>query len=255
MRNGRRAILACLVLSLVLCAPAHAAGTLNVFVGNNSVALGTGTQIAARAETDAAYGGGHVAFHYRPADQQCAPDPGTDGGADANAGQPATVAAGPGIADVGGQIVQLGVGSWRICGWLIDDGADSVTAQASTVVEVVPYVGSLKLSVTRDGSGFQVVLTWATSAPARVYASVQSARRQCADSPARLPERSVLLLPGDGRYVGSDGGLGRSLAAARLGPGRWRICTWLRSDNGSAGPASKTLGVPRQPRRGDRAGG
>jgi hypothetical protein len=253
MRNGRRAIFACLVLSCVMCAPALAAGTLNVFVASNSVPDGTGTQIGAHAETDAAYGGGHVAFRYKSADQDCAADPGADAGADANAGQPLSLAAGAGVADLGGQIVQLGVGSWRICAWLVDDGAGTVAALGSTVVQVTPYSGRLSLSLTRTGGAFQVELIWATSAPARVYASVQSARRQCPRSPERLPERSVLLLPSDGRYVGSDGGLGRSLASSRLGPGRWRVCTWLRSDRGSVGPASKTLGVPR--RRGARGSG
>src|SRR3954453_23421596 len=104
-----------------LCAPAYAADTLTVFTDNAQIALGGVTTLAAHAETDPGYGGGHVAFKYRPAAEECAASPAEDTGADANGDVVAPVDVGPGVADGGGQTVELGVGSWRICGWLVDD--------------------------------------------------------------------------------------------------------------------------------------
>src|SRR4051794_5445693 len=114
MRTGRRIAVACLLASAVLCSPAQAADSLSVFTDNSQVARGAATTLAAHAETDAAYGGGHIAFKFKPASAECAPDPAGDEGTEA---PPSTVAAGAGVADVGGQTVQLDVGTWRICGW------------------------------------------------------------------------------------------------------------------------------------------
>src|SRR3954449_7435859 len=124
MRPGPRIVLVFGLLFAVMCSPALAADTLTVFVDNNQIALGSGTQVAAHAETDAAFGGGHVALKYKGADVDCAATPGADEGTDAvPPDQSLPVAAGQGVADVGGQIIQLDVGNWRVCGWLVDDAS------------------------------------------------------------------------------------------------------------------------------------
>jgi hypothetical protein len=257
MRFGPRIVVLSVLLFAALCAPASSATTLNVFVDNNQVALGAATAIAAHAETDASFGGGHVAFRYKGADRDCAPAPDADDGVDAIAeGQSNPVNVGAGVADVGGQIIQLDVGNWRICGWLVDDANGLVAASGSTVVQVLPYQGSLSIAVDRSGKLFQVTLRYSTSAPTRLYASLQRAAKACPRNPARMPKGSILLVPRAGRFVGSDGGLGRAISARRLAPGRWRVCTWLRAEVGSVGPASKAFAVPqRRPRRGAGAAG
>src|SRR3954451_4330068 len=256
MRRASRIVVLSVVLFAALCAQAPAAGTLNVFVDNNNVALGGSTAIAAHAETDASFGGGHVAFKYKGADRECAVSPDADDGVNAvPEDQSNPVPAGPTAADVGGQIIQLDVGNWRICGWLVDDTNGVVVASGSTVVQVVPYAGSLSISVARDGKLFQITLGYATSAPTRLYATLQRAVKSCPRNPARIPKGSILLVPRSGRFVGSDGGLGRAVNGRRLAPGRWRVCSWLRADVGTVGPASKTFAVPARPRRGARAAG
>jgi hypothetical protein len=257
MRSALRISCACLVLSAAMCSPALAADSLSVFTDNAEISLGSVTTLAAHSETDAAFGGGHLALKYKGADADCAATPATDEGADATLpDQTLPVAAGANVTDIGGQQIQLDVGNWRICGWLIDDAnGGAVVAQASSVVRVLPYSGSLGIKVGRVGRVFQFTLTYATSAPTRFFASVQRAGRRCPRSPLRLPASSIMLTPRDGRFVGSDGGLGRSIPGRQLTPGKWRVCSWLNSEVGSVGPASKTFAVPARSRRGGRAAG
>jgi hypothetical protein len=257
MRTGPRLWIAFVVLFAALCASAHAADSLTVYVDNNQVALGASTMIAAHAETDADYGGGHVALKFKPADADCQPTPAADEGSDATSPEsPApSVPAGAGAADVGGQVIQLGVGDSRICGWLVDDATGAVAAQGSVVVQVVPFMGSLSISVRKVVKAFEVRLVYSTSAPGRLYGWVQRARRQCPRNPAKVPRHAVMLVPRGGRFIGSDGGLGREVPRKRLAPGRWRVCSWLVADEGRVGPASRTFAVPRRARRGDHVAG
>jgi hypothetical protein len=256
MRSGPRIVALSVVLFAALCAQAPAASTLNVFVDNNKIALGAATAIAAHAETDAGFGGGHVAFKYKGADQDCAVSPDADDGVNAIPDDESNpVGPGPAAADVGGQIIRLDVGNWRICGWLVDDTNGAVAAAGSTVVQVLPYQGSLSIKVERDGKLFQITLGYSTSSPTRLYATLQRSAKSCPRNPARIPKGSVLLVPRGGRFIGSDGGLGRAINARRLTPGGWRVCSWLRSDVGAVGPASKTFAVPARPRRGAGAAG
>lgn len=244
MRTGPRLLVACLFVFAALCSPALAANTLTVFVDNNQIALGGTTMLAAHAETDAGYGSGRVLWKYEPAANNCATTPDMDPGTDANGSAPAMVSAGAGTADVGGQGVQLNVGIWRICGWLVDTSTGGTVASGSTVVTVLPYVGSVSLSVQKVASVFQVVISYSTSAPGHLFAWVQKAAKACGKN---APHGAVLLVPRSGRFVGSDGGLGRSLGVNQLASGRWRVCASLVADFGRAGPATKTLLVP--PRR------
>jgi hypothetical protein len=257
MRRGPRVLVVSLVLSAVMCSPALAADSLSVFTDNSEIALGGVTTLAAHAETDEAFGGGHVALKYKRADTDCAATPAADEGADATApDQTLSVAAGQGVTEIGGQQIQLDAGNWRICGWLIDDAnGGAAVAQGSTLVRVLPYSGSVRIKVARNARFFQVTLTYATSAPARFYAAVQRAGKRCPRSPLRLPGGSLLLTPRGGRFVGSDGGLGKAVPARQLSPGRWRVCAWLSGDVGAVGPASKTFAVRERRRRGVRATG
>jgi hypothetical protein len=256
MRTALRISCACVLLYAVMCAPALAADSLSVFADNSVIELGGTTTLAAHADTDAAFGGGHVAMKYNGADQDCAADPGSDPGVDTvPPGIALAVQPGQGATDVGGQMIQLDVGNWRICGWLVDDHAGAVLAQASTVVRVVPYSGSVSIDVARRGPMFQLTLTYSTSSPARLYVSLQRATKACARNPERMPKGSILLVPAAGRFIGSDGGLGRAIDGRRLATGRWRVCGWLRADAGSVGPASKTFAVPARRRRGARGTG
>lgn len=253
MRRGPRIVALSVLLFAALSAQAAAASTLNVFVDNNSIALGGSTAIAAHAETDASFGGGHVAFKYKGADQECAVSPDADDGVNAIPDdQSNPVGPGPAAADVGGQIIQLDVGNWRICGWLVDDATGGVVAQGTTVVQVIPFSGSLSISVRKLVRGFQVRVVYSTSSPGRLYGWVQRAGRQCPRNPARVPRHAVMLVARSGRFIGSDGGLGRELPSRRLAPGRWRVCSWLIADEGRVGPASRTFAVPRRARRGGR---
>jgi hypothetical protein len=250
MRTGPRVLVTCALAVLAVAAPARAADTLSVVVDNNSIALGAATTLAAHAETDAGYGGGHIAFKFKPADQDCQPTPDADSGDDASADQPPIVAAGSGVADVGGESIQLDIGYWRVCGWLVDDTTGATAAVGSTVVQVVPYIGSISISVKRTGRTFQFVLAYSTSAAAHLFAWVQPAAKQCRRSPLQMPKAAVALVPRGGRFVGSDGGLGHSLPMKALAHGRWRVCSWLRSEDvGAVGPVTKTFSVPRQRRR------
>lgn len=255
MRTGPRIFVTCLVLLAALSAPAYAADTLSVFTDNQQIALGGVTTLAAHAETDAGFGGGHVAFKYKPAGEPCAPSPAEDPGTDAGGEIPAPVDPGPSVADVGGQMIQLGVGNWQICGWLVDDVTGAAVAGGSTVVNVVPYIGSLSLSVKRAGPVFQVVISYTTSSPAKLFATVQKAASPCPKYPAKISRKSLLLVPRGGRTIGSDGGIGRVVAIRQLGSGRWRVCSWVQADTSSVGPVTKSFAVPRQPGHGGRAAG
>jgi hypothetical protein len=252
LRTGPRIVVACLIALAFACSPAYAADTLNVYTDNSEIALGAGTLVAAHAETDAGYGGGHVDFKYKP-DADCAPSSAEDNGSDASGGAYAPVEVGPSTADVGGQMLQLGVGSWRICGWLVDDATGATVASGFAVVKVVPYKGSISLSIKRTGQLFQFAMAYSTSGPARLFATVQ--RTACPKSPSRIGRRARLLLPRGGRLVGSDGGLGRAIGVGQLAAGRWRVCSWLQADGGSVGPVSKTFSVPKQKPRGGHAAG
>jgi hypothetical protein len=254
MRTGPRVLIAFVVLFAAVCSDAFAADSLTVYVDNDQVALGASTLIAAHVETDASFGGGHVAFKFKPADADCQATPAADEGSDATSPEsPApSFPAGANAADVGGQVIQLGVGNSRVCGWLVDDASGVVVAQGSAVVQVVPFMGSLSISVRRIVRSFEVTLVYSTSAPGRLYGWVQRARRQCPRTPVRVPRDAVMLVARRGRFVGSDGGLGRELPAKRLAPGRWRVCSWLIADEGRVGPASRTFAVPRPARRGGR---
>ena len=253
MRTGPRILAVCLALLAFACAPAYAADSLTVFTDNTQVALGATTTIAAHAETDAGFGGGHVAFKYRPGGEECAAGPAEDTGVDAGGGAPAPVDPGPSTADVGGQMVELGVGNWRICGWLVDDVTGATVAAGSTVVTVVPYMGSVSLSLKRVGQLFQFVLSYSTSGPARLFATVQ--RDACPKAPAKIGRHALLLVPRTGRLVGSDGGLGRSIGVGQLAPGRWRACAWLQAEGGGAGPVTKAFSVPKRKTRAGHAAG
>jgi hypothetical protein len=257
MRTGSRICVVAALLFAALCSRALAADSLTVFVDNNQIALGGVTTMAAHVETDAGFGGGHVAFKYKPADSDCQATPGADEGADAIPPDETAppVNAGAGVADVGGQMIQLDAGNWRICGWLVDDATGATVAQASTVVQVIPFMGSISISVRRSAKAVQVNLVYSTSSPGRVYGWLQPAARQCARNPTRVPKKAVLLVPRGGRFVGSDGGLGREIPIKQLTPGRWRVCSWLIADAGRVGPASKPFSVPRPVRRGGRVAG
>src|SRR4051794_9573391 len=141
MRTGPRVIFACLLLSAALASPARADDTLSVFTDNTQVALGAVTTLAAHAESDAGYGGGYITFKYKASGENCAASPAEDDGTDATNNQPSPVGPGAGSSDVGGQTIQLGVGSWRVCGWLIDNVTGAPVASGSSVVTVVPYIG------------------------------------------------------------------------------------------------------------------
>src|SRR4029078_9373696 len=104
MRTGLRICCACLLLYAAMCSPALAADSLSVFTDNSEIALGGVTTLAAHADTDAAFGGGHVAMKYKGADTDCAPDPASDPGVD-TVPEGTTLAVPPGQAgtDLGGQ--------------------------------------------------------------------------------------------------------------------------------------------------------
>src|SRR4051794_160276 len=254
MRTGPRVIVVCALMSAALCSPARADDTLSVFTDNAQIALGAVTTLAAHAETDAGYGGGYVTFKYKAGSENCAASPAEDDGIDATDGEPSPVDPGAVTADVGGQTIQLGVGSWRVCGWLIDNGTGAPVAGASSVGTVVPYIGSISVSVKRIKQSFEIVLSYTTSAPAKLYAVLQKGGRACAKKP-KFAGKPFLLVPRKGRVVGSDGGLGKSVAVSQLAPGTWRVCSWLSAKVGGAGPATKTLAVPRASLRGGHVGG
>ena len=255
MRSARAWITAA-ATALVLVAfgsTAFASDTLTVFAHNDKIAQGASTTISAQAQTDAGYGGGRILFKTKAADQGCAPTPADDSGQDANGPQTTFVDPGAASTDAGGQTVEFDLGSWRVCAWLVDDGTGAVVAVGSTVVEVVPFIGSISITVKRSRLSFQIVLSYSTSAPGRLYASMQLARKRCGASPRRIAKKAILLVPRAGRFIGSDGGLGRAVPRRRLAHGRWRVCAWLVADAGSAGPATKAFSVPRRRRHGGHA--
>jgi hypothetical protein len=214
MRTGPRVLVTCALAVLAVAAPARAADTLSVFVDNNSIALGAATTLAAHAETDAGYGGGHIAFKFKPADQDCQPTPDADSGDDASGDQPPIVAAGAGVADVGGESIQLDIGYWRVCGWLVDDTTGATAAVGSTVVQVVPYIGSISISVKRTGRTFQFVLAYSTSAAAHQARPVADAQGSGRARPARRAlhwQRRRL-----GPLASDEGARARALARVQL---------------------------------------
>lgn len=245
MRPGLRAALVCLLAFAGLVAPAQAANSLEVYVDNDQIALGAATTLAASAVTDETFGGGRILWKFRGADTECAATYDADSGEDATGEQAATVPAGAGTHDVGGQTIQLDVGYSRICGWLVDDVSGATVASGSAVVQVLPYIGSISLEVRRVSKTFQFTLVYSTSAAAHLYAALLKGRAACPRSPTRIPAKAVLLVPRGGRFVGSGGGLGKSIRFSQLVPGIWRACAWLRSDDvGGVGPTSKTFSVP-----------
>lgn len=254
MRTGRRVALLCALLSLALCGQARAADSLHLIVDNQSIALGAVTTFAAHVDADGDFRGGHVAFKYQGADSDCAATPDADPGNDATEA-PVAVGAGPQSVDVGGQELQLDVGMWLICGWLVDDTTGAVVATGAVGVQVIPYQGSMSISVKKIAKTLQVVLAYSTSEPGQLYATIQ--QRNCSRYPSGIPKRgAVLLLPRGGRYIGSDGGLGKSVPLTGLAPGRWHVCAWLTALDGSVGPVVRTFSVPRARRpRGGRAAG
>lgn len=244
MRTGPRVALACLLLVLGLAAPAYAESTLNVYVLSNEVALGDSTTILAASKTDATYGGGRIDFKYKAASEQCGASYGADSGTDANGGVVSSVPAGAAETNVGGQQLQLGLGRWRICGWLTDDASGQVVSMGQTVVRVASYFGNLRVAWAKAAGVYQFLFTYGTSAPTRLYAALTQARRCPKNPAAKLPRGSIYLAPRNGRLVGSDGGLGREVSAKALKPGRWRVCGWLRNDLGRIGPAVRAFSVP-----------
>src|SRR4051794_15936595 len=253
MRPGPRIAVVCALLTIALCSQARAADTLSVFVDNPSIALGAVTTFAAHTQTDADFKGGHAEFKYRGADTDCAASPVADPGDVATDG-PIAVGAGPGMADVGGQQLQLNVGNWVLCGWLIDDSTGAVVASGSAGVQVIPYQGNLSLSVKKLSAGYQLVLAYSTSEAARLYVSIQ--RSSCSRFTSHIPKKALLATPRGGRLVGGDGGLGKTIARNLLTPGKWNVCAWLVADDGRVGPAVKTFSVPQaRKRRGARAAG
>jgi hypothetical protein len=250
MRFGPRLAIVCLFLYAGLSANAWASSSLTVNVDSNHIALGTPTAVAAHVETDADFHGGQVVLKFRGADTDCAATPDADPGSDATE-QPLQVGAGPGVTDVGGSQIQLDVGNWVICGWLVDTTTGAVAAQGETIVQVIPYQGSLSVSVRRVLKTFQIVLAWSTSEEARVYATLQPAAKQCPRYPSSVRKGALLVLPRGGHFVASDGGLGRSVGIDQLEPGHWRICAWIVAPDGRIGPVSRTFVVPRarKPRR------
>jgi hypothetical protein len=254
MALARRSVLATLFFALALCAPAQAASSMQVFVDNPSIALGGVTTFAAHTDTDADFHGGHAYFKYRGADSDCAATPQDDPG---NIGteQPIAVGAGPGATDLGGLPVQLDVGNLVICGWILDDTTGAVLAQGYTVVQVIPYQGSISVLIKKSAIGYQLTLAYSTSEAARLYVTVQ--QKACPISPTRIPKRALLVVPRGGRFVGSDGGMGKSIAKGQLTAGRWNVCAWLKADDGSVGPVVKRFSVPRakKKRRASRVAG
>src|SRR6478672_12988165 len=105
MRLGPGICVAWLLVLAALCWPALAAAdSLSVLTATSELALGDATTVDVHTETGPEFGGGHVALKYKAADAECAADPPTDAGADAVPGQVLSVAAGQGVADVGGQL-------------------------------------------------------------------------------------------------------------------------------------------------------
>lgn len=252
MRTGPRAVLCCLVLFAAICSSASAADALRVFGAPDHAALGSVTTLAAEAHTDASYGGGHVVWKYAPSGGWCAATPDADAGTDASGPIAAAVPPGAGTTGVGGQTVSLGLGSWRVCGWLVDDASGATVAAGSATVKIVRYMGSLSLSVRHVDRAVQVVITYASSAPARLYAWVQKARLRC----GKRARHVLALVPRSGRLIGGEGGLGRSVAPGSLASGRWRVCSSLRARVGHARPATRAFVVRgSRPKHGGRAAG
>lgn len=254
MRTGPRTLIACFVLFAALCSRASAADTLDVLADSNSIALGTPTTLTVRVQTDAGFQGGHVALKFRGADSDCAASPEADPGDDAT-DAPLSIGAGAATTDLGGNQIQLDVGNWVVCGWLVDDATGAVVAHGFTVVQVVPFEGALSVAVKRVKRTYRFTLAYSTSEVAQLYAALEPAGRPCERRPSAIRKRALLLLPRGGRLITSDGRLGRTISARRLKPGRWRVCAWLHGDDGGVGPVTKRFAVPRARRRGGRAAG
>src|SRR5947209_16439035 len=190
MRSGPRIAVACILAFAWLCAPAFASDSLNVAVDSTQIAAGADTTLAAHAETDADFGGGHIVWKYEAAGDPCQPTPQADDGTDASGQAAPGVAAGASTVDVGGQSISLGVGSWLICGWLLDDAHGDVAAVSQATVTVVPFIGSISVEVKRVGKALQFALAYTTSGPAQIYALIQKAHRRCASNPSKARGKS-----------------------------------------------------------------
>lgn len=230
-----------------MTANAFADASIAVGVSSPSVAQGEPLLVVAHVETDAGFGGGHVDFKYQPADQQCAAQPAADGGSDAGGGQAAPLAAGAQSADVGGQQLELAAGTWRICGWVVDDAAASAVAVGSATVTVTRVKASLSVSVKKVRRTYEVVIRYDTSSLERLFATVRRAGRGCPATARGARRDRIKLVRPAGRTIAGAGGVGRALTRKHLRRGRWTVCAWIQDDALSgtavAGPVARTFSV------------
>jgi hypothetical protein len=246
MRTGPRIAVLAALLWAAMTAHAFAADSVSVIVSSDRAPLGETTTIAAHVETDAGFGGGHVDYKYRPADQDCAALPSADDGQDASGQASSPVDAGAQTTDVGGQMLEFEVGSWRICAWLVDDSSGNTLALGSAIVTIVPYAGSISLRVTKSKLLYQVVVSWDSSALAKLFVTIRRAGSRC---PATVADarRDLQLVPKAGRAISGSGGLGRVIKPTMLKRGRYTVCAWIqdgaRSGSAKVGPVAKTFSV------------
>jgi hypothetical protein len=238
-----RTLVASVLLIAALAAPARAADSLNVFADNNKIGLGTATRMLTHATVDGSYGGGHITYKYKPGIGPCGADPQSDGGRDVTGGQ-VPVPAGAGDLSFPGGTIQLGLGQWIVCGWLVDDSTGAVAAVGSTDIRVLPYVGSIALGMTPAKSKMKFSLIYTSSANARLYLTVQRASVAC----PRRPSAALQVFGKRGHTItttgfGMSGIVKKSLSLGRLHPGNWRACSWLVASGGSFGPVTRTFSV------------
>jgi len=248
MRTGPRIALFAVLLWAALSANAFAADSISVFVSNDRVPLGESTTIAAHVVTDDGFAGGHVDYKYKPADSDCAPQPSADEGVDAGGQAPSPIDAGAQTTDVGGQILEFELGTWRICAWLVDDTTGNAVAVGSTVLTVIPYAGSVSISVRKVKRVYQVTLSYESSSVARLFVTVRPAGHKCPNTAAGARNDPLLLVPKLGRTISGAGGLGRAITQKLLTrSGRYTVCAWIqdgaRSGTAKVGPVAKTFSV------------